>query len=87
MNFVPRSEKAKMGLACNQSADGRLWAGKGYELPLDGQFGELLAARLARAIRKTRGDRCGRFWVNLGASTITMAVGASSENEYETVAF
>lgn len=87
MAFVPRKEKASWGLPCNQSADGNLWAGKGYEKSLAGQFGMRTAQEIRRALAGIRGDRCGRFWIDFESRKITMAVGESAMNEYESASF
>ncbi len=42
---------------------------------------------IAKAIESKRGDRCGRFWVDLEAKVVTMAVGDSADNLYEKVRF
>jgi hypothetical protein len=80
--FVSRQEKASWGIPCNQSSSGRLWIGKGYVLTLDGQFGVDIAKDVADALRKRRGDRNGRFWLNLASRQLTMAVGESAANQY-----
>ncbi len=79
--FYSRSAKAAWGFACNQSADGRLWAGKGYERPLASELGTDTAEAIQLALEKRRGDRSGRFWVNLAERIVTMQVGPSYENE------
>jgi hypothetical protein len=83
MKFVPRNEKAKWGLACNQSADGRLWAGKGYERPLGGQFPDEAEA-VRQALEQTRGNRNGRFFVDFENRKVTMYV---DENRTEQADF
>src|SRR5262245_21398940 len=60
--FFPRDEKAKWGFPCNQSSDGRLWAGKGYKCLLARQVGADIAKAVAEALLETRGHRNGRFW-------------------------
>ncbi len=79
--FFSRTAKAQWGFACNQSANGRLWAGKGYECLLGDQFGEEIAEAIAQALETGRGNRNGRFWVNLATRTVTMQVGLSFEND------
>lgn len=81
--FIERNIKASWGVPCNQSADGNLWTGKGYALTLESQFGAPAAADLARALEKARGRRCGRFWINVAARTVVMAVGAAEDNSYQ----
>jgi len=85
--FKSRDEKAEWGLPCNQRADGSLWAGKGYRKALEGQFGTSVVRAIARAINSKRDDRCGRFWVDLEAKLVTMAVGESADNRYEQVRY
>jgi hypothetical protein len=85
--FIARKVKASWGFACNQNADGDLWAGKGYEKRLSGQLGKKADVEILAAITTARGNRCGRFWVDMESLTITMAVGISSDNEYEQVTF
>jgi hypothetical protein len=84
--FFARSEKAQWGFACNQSADGRLWAGKGYACPLAGQFPDDAEA-VRQALEQTRGDRNGHFWVNFETRIVTIQIGASYENTVEQTAF
>lgn len=84
--FFSRSEKAQWGFACNQSAAGRLWAGKGERL-LAAQLGHEIAEAVDQAIEQTRGNRCGRFWVDLENRTVTMQVGASDDNEVDQADF
>ena len=85
--FYPRSTKAQWGFACNQSADGRLWAGKGYECPLEDQLGFETAEALQESLEQTRGDLTGHFWVNLAKRTVTMQVRESFENNVVTKSF
>ncbi len=80
--FISRQEKAEWGFSCNQSADGNLWAGKGYALKLDGQLGPSDAAAVAIALKGGRGDRMGRFWLDLQSRTVTMMVDESHLNKY-----
>jgi hypothetical protein len=87
MLFVPRQEKAAWGIPCNQSADGTLWVGKGYQTTLESQFGSQIAADIRRAISALRGDRCGRLWVNLATRRVMMAIGESAENGYDRTSF
>jgi hypothetical protein len=85
--FIPRQEKAKWGIPCNERADGELFVGKGYQETLTRQLGSSLAADVRRAILKARGDRRGRFWLNIASRQVTMAVGESAANETKTVTF
>ncbi|HEV2548664.1 MAG TPA: hypothetical protein VGU20_15090 [Stellaceae bacterium] len=85
--FISRQVKASWGLPCNQSADGSLWAGKGYEKGLEGQFGHSVAQAVRQALARVRGDRCGRFWIDLEERTVTMMVGDSVDNEVVTEPF
>ena len=85
--FIPRAEKASWGFACNQRSDGSLWAGKGFECPLEDQLDEEMVEGLRKAIKKTRGARNGRFWINLNSRTVTMAVGESADNKYASAVF
>lgn len=85
--YFARSEKAQWGFARNQKADGSLWAGKGYECRLAEQFGRYTAGVVARALRECRGDRMGRFWINLAKKTVTMQVGASDDNDVDQTDF
>jgi hypothetical protein len=87
MLYIPRQEKASWGIPCNQSADGILWVGKGYQTTLESQFGSRVAADIRQAVGALRGDRCGRLWVNLATRRVTMAVGESAENEYDSSSF
>jgi hypothetical protein len=87
VDFIPRAVKASWGFACNQKSDGSLWAGKGFECPLEDQVGEVIAADILSAIEKTRGSRYGRFWINLKSRTVTMAVRASADNEYDSAVY
>jgi hypothetical protein len=81
------SDKAIITLEYRVCFPGTLWAGKGSEKSLDGQFGATIAADISRALQATRGDRCGRFWVDLEAREIRMAVGDSAENKHSTASF
>jgi len=84
--FISRQEKSAWGIPCNQRSDGQLFVGKGYGTTFASQLPEI-APRIARCLVENRGDRNGRFWVNKAKGTITMAVGESSENTYETRPF
>jgi hypothetical protein len=46
-----------------------------------------MAADIRQAIEKVRGGRNGRFWINLKSRTVTMAVGESADNEYDSAIF
>jgi hypothetical protein len=85
--FISRQVKASWGFPCNQNTDGDLWAGKGYEKRLSGQFGKKTDSDILAAITAGRGDRYGRFWVDLETRTITMMVGEAAENKYKQVKF
>jgi hypothetical protein len=85
--FIPRAVKASWGFACNQKADGSLWAGKGFECTLEDQLGEDTVGEIRTAIENTRGGRNGRFWINLKLRTVTMAVRESADNEYDSALF
>jgi hypothetical protein len=85
--FISRQVKASWGFSCNQKADGDLWAGKGYEKRLSGQFGKKADSEILAAITAGRGDRNGRFWIDLETRTITMMVGEASENKYKQVKY
>lgn len=85
--FIPRAVKASWGFPCNQKADGSLWAGKGYECQLEDQLGQRTVADIRKAIERTRGSRNGRIWINLKSRSVTMAVGESSDNDYDSALF
>ena len=80
--FISREEKAEWGFACNQSADGTLWAGKGYKRKLNGQLNVTEVAAIATALKKGRDNRMGRFWIDRENRTVTMMVGESQLNKY-----
>jgi hypothetical protein len=75
------------GSLATKKHDGSLWAGKGYECSLAEQVGEEYAQAIARTLENTRGNRCGRFWINLAKRIVTMQVGAAYENEVEEAQF
>lgn len=79
--FFPRDVKNSWGIPCNQNAQGELFVGKGMECRFESQFPPDLAERVQRCLASNRGDRNGRFWMNLETAVITMQVGDSSENE------
>ena len=87
--FIKRSEKAAWGIPCNQTADGRLWVGKGNgdECALGEQLGSEREKAIREALETGRGDRNGRFWVNLKKRIVTMQVGASYENTHHRESF
>jgi hypothetical protein len=87
VEFYNRSEKAQWGFPCNQRSDGSLWAGKGYQCSLAGQFGADIANDISEALAEGRGNRNGRFWVNLATRKVTMYVGASEDNDVDRVSF
>jgi len=79
--FFPRNVKNAWGIACNQNAQGELYVGKGMECRFDSQFSLELAERVQSCLAANRGDRNGRFWMNLETSVVTMQVGDSASNE------
>jgi hypothetical protein len=85
--FIERSQKAAWGIPCNQRANGSLWVGKGYECELGEQLGSDIEARVQEALEAGRGDRNGRFWVNLKKQLVTMQVGESYENKHHVESF
>lgn len=85
--FVERSEKAGWGIPCNQRANGSLWVGKGYECELGEQLSSEVEEAVREALATGRGNRGGRFWVNLKKRIVTMQVGASHENAHHTESF
>jgi hypothetical protein len=85
--YVPRAEKAGWGFPCNQKVDGSLWAGKGFECPLEEQFEDEVVAAILQALEDTRGNRGGRFWVNLKTRTVTMMVGDGLSNKQKKARF
>ena len=85
--FISRHVKASWGLPCNQKSYGTLWAGKGFEKTLSGQFGQAVANAVLHALRRERGERNGRFWIDLEEREVTMMVEEASDNEYKTVKF
>lgn len=84
--FISRQEKSSWGVPCNQRSDGALFVGKGYGTSFESQF-DGISARVTKCLRENRGDRNGRFWIDVKKKTVTMAVGESSENSYQTSAF
>ncbi|HEV2153005.1 hypothetical protein [Bradyrhizobium sp.] len=85
--FISREVKSAWGLPCNQNAEGELWAGKGYQKRLAGQFGKKVESEILAALTSGRGDRNGRFWVDLEERIVTMMVGEAADNKYKKVAF
>lgn len=85
--FIERSEKAAWGIPCNQRADGTIWVGKGFRCSLAEQLGDEIEEAIREALEAGRGNRNGRFWVNLKKRTVTMQVGASYENTQHTESF
>jgi hypothetical protein len=81
MAFILRNEKASWCIACNQDIDGTLWIGKGYEVSLLSQFGVDVALAVARALGLYRGQRNGRFWVDVNTRRLVMQVGEANDNE------
>jgi hypothetical protein len=87
VEYISRAEKASYGLPCNEKSDGTLWAGKGYEKSLHGQLGEKIADAVRQALLAKRGERRGRFWVDVEERKVTMMIGESVENKNVTVTF
>lgn len=85
--FISREEKAEWGFACNQRADGTLWAGKGYRRTLEGQLGADVVGAAAIVLTHERGPRMGRFWIDLENRIVTIMIGESHENKYTQVPF
>lgn len=85
--FISRQVKASWGFPCNQNTDGILWAGKGFVKRLSGQFGKKIDSEILAAITAGRGDRYGRFWIDLETRTVTMMIDEASENKYKQVEF
>ena len=85
--FISRQVKASWGIPCNQNTDGILWVGKGFVKRLSGQFGKKIDSEILAAITAGRGDRYGRFWVDLETRTVTMMIDEASENKYKQVEF
>jgi hypothetical protein len=79
--FIQRAEKASWGIPCNQNAQGEIFVGKGMTCPFGTQFSPEITARVLRCLANNRGDRNGRFWMNIETSTITMQIGDSASNE------
>jgi hypothetical protein len=84
--FISRQEKSSWGIPCNQRSDGELFVGKGYGTTFVSQLPDL-ATPVGSCLTKIRSNRNGRFWVNKAKGTVTMAVGESSENKYQTAQF
>lgn len=82
--FISRQEKSTWGIPCNQNAEGKLFVGKGYGTSFDSQFPDALVARVVRCLSNNRNGRNGRFWINLKKETVTMTVGESADNRYQT---
>lgn len=87
VTFIEQSEKAGWGIPCNQRADGSLWVGKGFECGLGDQLGSETEETIREALEVGRGNRTGRFWVNLKKRIVTMQVGASHENIHHAESF
>jgi len=84
---IARKVKAAWGFPCNQSVDGKLWAGKGYALTLAEQLGAHIAEPAAVVLRRERGFRMGHFWIDLKKRILTTMIGSSEENKYMQVPF
>lgn len=54
---------------------------------LNGQLGKGVTGDILAALSEQRGDRCGRFWVDLQKRKVTMAIGESAQNKYKTADF
>ena len=85
--FISRQVKASWGLPCNQNAEGVLWAGKGYEKRLSGQLGKKVESDVLVALTAGRGDRNGRFWIDMEERVVTMMIGEAADNKYKQVSF
>jgi len=81
---LPEGGEGGVGIPCNQSNDSGLWVGKGCKRSLAGQLGQVIATAVQRVLTGGRGDRRGRFWVDLETKTVTMMVGDSNDNEVDT---
>jgi hypothetical protein len=46
-----------------------------------------VADAVRQALKKGRGDRNGRFWIDLEEREVTMAIGESADNKYKTASF
>lgn len=55
--------------------------GKGWGAPFASQFPPAITRRVERCLAENRGDRNGRFFINLDTETITMYVGDGADNE------
>jgi hypothetical protein len=82
--FHSRETKAEWGIPCNQNTAGELWVGKGYKKTYAGQFSATEAVAVRQAIERVRSSRYGRFWVDREKKKITMMVGKSEDNTYDT---
>ncbi|HWX56416.1 MAG TPA: hypothetical protein VN176_17660 [Verrucomicrobiae bacterium] len=80
-SFIPRQVKSSWGIPSNQNAEGELYVGKGWGTPFGTQFPSEITTRVTRCLNQNRGDRNGRFWVNLKKETVTMMVGDSAANQ------
>jgi hypothetical protein len=87
MAFVARAVKASWGIPCNQNSVGDLYVGKGFTTTAESQFGNDTPDAIKRALSRRRGDRNGRFWVDLKKRKVTMAVGESADNRYDDVSY
>ena len=85
-SFVSRQVKSSWGVPCNQRSDGELFVGKGYGTSFGSQFRKE-TTDVAKCLQANRGDRNGRFWVDVAQKTVTMAVGESADNKYLTGGF
>ncbi|MEK6285785.1 MAG: hypothetical protein AABO57_08595 [Acidobacteriota bacterium] len=80
-DFISRQEKSSWGIPANQNADGELFVGKGWGTSFASQFPTDITTRVTRCLATNRGDRNGRFWINLKTETITMMIGDGADNE------
>ena len=79
--FFPRQVKSSWGIPANQNSEGKLFVGKGWGTAFSTQFSQETTSRVTKCLTKNRGDRNGRFWVNLKEETVTMMVGDSADNQ------
>jgi hypothetical protein len=85
--FHSRETKAEWGIPCNQNTEGELWVGKGYKKNYAGQFSSAEAGAIKVVLKRVRGDRFGRFWVDRQKKIVTMMVGVSEDNTYEQASY
>ena len=85
--YFSRQVKSSWGVPANQNASGELFVGKGWGTPFASQFPQEITNRVLRCLTKNRGDRNGRFWVNLKTETVTMMIGDAADNEIQDAKF